>query len=84
MINSRQPIARAGLSVNKVIDVTNLRENDYLVAYARIAALNEPFKFGFHSHLDKELPKLGVEYTSLSIKKLLGKNAETIVKAAKK
>ncbi len=36
------------------------------------------------AHLDKELPKLGVEYTSLSIKKLLGKNAETIVKAAKK
>jgi len=36
------------------------------------------------AHLDKELPKLGVEYTSLSTKKLLGKNAETIVKAAKK
>ncbi len=73
-----------GLSVNKVIDVTNVRENDYLAGYARIAALNEPFKFGFHSHLDKEIPKLGVEYTSLAIKKLLGKNAETIMKAAKK
>jgi predicted naringenin-chalcone synthase len=73
-----------GLSVNKVIDVTNFRENDYLAGYARIAALNEPFKFGFYSHLDKEIPKLGVEYTALAVKKLLGKNAEHIMKNARK
>ncbi len=73
-----------GLSVNKVIDVTNFRENDYLAGYARIAALNEPFKFGFYSHLDKKLPKFGVEYTALAMRKLLGKNAETIMKDAKK
>ncbi len=73
-----------GLSVNKVVNVTNFRENDYLVGYARIAALNEPFKFGFYSHLGKEIPKLGVEYTALALKKLLGKNAETVMKAAKK
>lgn len=73
-----------GLSVKKVIDVTNYRKNDYLAGYARIATLNEPFKFGFYSYLDKRLPKLGVEYTALAIKKLLGKNAGTMMKAAKK
>ncbi len=73
-----------GLSVNKVVDVTNFRKNDYLAGYARIEALNEPFKFGFYSHLDKKLPELGVQYTALAIKKLLGKNAETIIKAARK
>jgi len=75
---------RDGLSVNKVVSVTNLTENDYLVGYARIAALNEPFRFGFYSHLGKEIPKLGVEYTALALKKLLGKNAETTMKATKK
>ncbi|MCK4424140.1 hypothetical protein KAU93_00525 [Candidatus Bathyarchaeota archaeon] len=73
-----------GLSINKVVDVTNFGENDYLAGYARIAALNEPFKFGFYSHLDNKLPKLGVEYTALAVKKLLGKNAETTMKTAKK
>jgi len=73
-----------GLSVNKVVSVTNFRKNDIMAGYARIAALNEPFKFGFYSHLDRKLPKLGVEYTSLAIKKLLGKNAENIMKNAKK
>ena len=73
-----------GLSVNNVVNVTNFRENDYLAGYARIAALNEPFKFGFYSHLGKEIPKLGVAYTALAIKKLLGKNAETVMNVAKK
>ncbi|MDH5460060.1 MAG: hypothetical protein OEY95_03770 [Candidatus Bathyarchaeota archaeon] len=73
-----------GLSVSKVVSVTNFRRKDYLAGYARIAVLNEPFKFGFYSHLGKEIPKLGVEYTTLAIKKLLGKNAENAIKAAKK
>jgi predicted naringenin-chalcone synthase len=73
-----------GLSVKKVVNVTNFRENDYLVGYARIAALNELFKFGFYSHLGKEIPKLGVEYTALALKKLLGKKAEHIMENAKK
>jgi len=73
-----------GLSVNKIVEVTNLRKKHYLAGYARLAALNEPFKFGFYSHLDKEIPKLGVKYTSLALKKLLGKKAENIAKDAKK
>lgn len=73
-----------GLSVNKIVEVTNLKSKDYLAGYARLTALNEPFKFGFYSHLDKKIPKLGVKYSSVTVKKLLGKNAETTVKAAKK
>jgi 3-oxoacyl-[acyl-carrier-protein] synthase-3 len=73
-----------GLSVNKIVEVTNLKKKDYLAGYARLTALNEPFKFGFYSHLDKEIPRLGVKYTSMALKRLLGKNAENTVKAAKK
>jgi predicted naringenin-chalcone synthase len=73
-----------GLSVNKVVNVTNFRKNDYLVGYARIAALNKPFKFGFYSHLGKEIPKLGVEYTALALKKLLEKKAEDTMENTKK
>jgi predicted naringenin-chalcone synthase len=66
------------------VEVTNLKRKDYLAGYARLTALNEPFKFGFYSHLDKKIPKLGVKYSSVAVKKLLGKNAENTVKAAKK
>ena len=73
-----------GLSVEKIVEVTNLGKKDYLAGYARLAALNEPFKFGFYSHLGKEIPELGAKYTALALKKLLGKNAERITRAAKK
>jgi predicted naringenin-chalcone synthase len=73
-----------GLSFNKIVEVTNLRRKDYLAGYARLATLNEPFKFGFYSHLDKTIPELGVKYSSIAIKKLLGKNAKNTMKAAKK
>jgi predicted naringenin-chalcone synthase len=73
-----------GLSVNKIVEVTNLKRKDYLAGYARLAALNEPFKFGFYSHLDKEIPRLGVQYTSTALKRLLGKNPEDTMKATKK
>ncbi|UCE43444.1 MAG: hypothetical protein JSV57_03500, partial [Candidatus Bathyarchaeota archaeon] len=52
-----------GPSVNKMLNITNLRTEDYLAGYARLVASNEPFKFGFHSHLGRDLPTLGVEYT---------------------
>jgi len=73
-----------GPSVKKIVEVTNVKKRDYLAGYARLAALNEPFRFGFHSHLDKEIPKLGVRYTEAAVKKLLGREAETILKSAKK
>jgi predicted naringenin-chalcone synthase len=73
-----------GLSVKKIVEVTNLGKKDYLAGYGRLTAFNEPFKFGLYSHLDKKIPKLGVKYTSIALERLLGKNAENAMKAAKK
>jgi len=73
-----------GLSVNKIVEVTNLNTKDYLAGYARLAATNEPFKFGFYSYLDKEIPRLGGKYTSAALKRLLGKNAEKVMRDTKK
>lgn len=74
----------AGLTFNDVVEVTNMNGKDYMAGYARLSTLNEPFKFGFHSHLDKEIPNLGAKYTALALKRLLGKNAEKTMKAIKK
>jgi predicted naringenin-chalcone synthase len=73
-----------GLSVEKIVEVTNLGNKDYLAGYARLTALNEPFKFGFYSHLGREIPKLGAKYTGLALERLLGKNVEKIARVAKK
>ena len=73
-----------GLAVKKTVEVTNVGEEDYLAGYARLASLPEPFKFGFHSHLDKDIPRLGVKYTGVALKKLLGKDAENTIRTSKK
>jgi predicted naringenin-chalcone synthase len=73
-----------GLAVKKTVEVTNVGEEDYLAGYARLARLSEPFKFGFHSHLDKDIPRLGVKYTEMALKKLLGKDAENTINISKK
>jgi len=73
-----------GLSVGKIVSVTNLKMKDFFAGYARLVPLNEPFKFGFESYLDKDLPKLGVQYTSVALRKLLGKNAGDKLDAIKK
>jgi predicted naringenin-chalcone synthase len=73
-----------GLAVRKTIEVTNVGEEDYLAGYARLASLPQPFKFGFHSHLDKDIPRLGVKYTDMALKKLLGKDAENTIRTCKK
>ena len=73
-----------GLSVGKIVNVTNVRIRDYLAGYARLVALNEPFKFGFHSNLDKDLPKLGIQYTSLAFQKLFDKKTGNEIDAIKK
>jgi len=73
-----------GLSVNKIVEVTNLDAKDYLAGYARLTISNEPFKFGLHSHLDREIPKLGVKYTSAALKKLFGGNGEDSIKNVEK
>lgn len=73
-----------GIHVEKLVEVTNISRRDYLAGYARLSLLNEPFKFGFHSHLDKEIPKLGIQYTAEVIKKLFGDDAEKTMHTAKK
>ncbi|NWG10293.1 hypothetical protein HXY33_00850 [Candidatus Bathyarchaeota archaeon] len=73
-----------GLSVEKGVEVTNIRKKDYLAGYAALTAVSEPFKFGFYSNLGKEIPELGAEYTALALKKLLGKEAESITGTARK
>ncbi|NWG10349.1 hypothetical protein HXY33_01150 [Candidatus Bathyarchaeota archaeon] len=73
-----------GLSVKRIAEITNLNKKNHSAGYARLAALNEPFKFGFYSHLDKEIPNLGIKYSSIALKKLVGKNAKTTIKTAKK
>jgi predicted naringenin-chalcone synthase len=73
-----------GLTVKKIVEVTNVGKKDYLAGYARLSVLNEPFKFGFHSYLDKKIPELGVKYSALALGRLLGKNVENTIRAAKK
>jgi predicted naringenin-chalcone synthase len=73
-----------GLNVKKTVEVTNVGEEDYAAGYARLAGLPEPFKFGFYSYLDKEIPRLGVKYTTLALKKLLGKNISNTIRTSKK
>lgn len=73
-----------GLAVKKIVEVTNFGKKDYLAGYARLSALNEPFRFDFQSYLDKKIPELGVKYTALALKRLLGKNSENAMKDVKK
>jgi predicted naringenin-chalcone synthase len=73
-----------GLAVRKTVEVTNVEERDYLAGYSRLSSLPEPFKFSFHSYLDKEIPNLGVKYTGLALKKLLGKKTKSTIKASMK
>jgi predicted naringenin-chalcone synthase len=73
-----------GLAVRKTVEVTNVDERDYLAGYSRLSSLPEPFKFGFHSYLDKEIPDLGVKYTGLALQRLLGEKTERTIKASKK
>jgi len=61
-----------GPRITDIVHVTNLRKTDYLAGYARLTILNEPFSFGFRSHLDKDIRKLGLEYTSVVLEKLFG------------
>jgi alkylresorcinol/alkylpyrone synthase len=73
-----------GLKVNKIVEVTNVDEKNYLAGYARLSFTGEPFKFGFHSHLGKEIPDLGVKYTGLAIKRLFGKEEKSRARTVKK
>jgi predicted naringenin-chalcone synthase len=72
-----------GIGIDKIVEVTNLDEKDCLAGYARLTCLGEPFKFGLYTHLDKEIPKLGVKYTGLALERLFEKNVAKIEKVKK-
>lgn len=74
----------AGLAVRAIAEVTNLRQKDYLAGYTRLATSNKPFKFGLYSHLDKRVPKLGVEYISKVLSRMYGENHAGQLKTFKK
>jgi predicted naringenin-chalcone synthase len=74
----------SGLIVKKTAEATNISRRDYLAGCSRLTHTGEPFRFGFQSHLSKDIPKLGVKYTRQVLRKLLGKNAENTIKTAKK
>jgi predicted naringenin-chalcone synthase len=73
-----------GLSVEKTVEVTNRRKEDYLAGHTRLIGQDEPFRFGFYSNLGREIPELGAKYTTLALKRLLGEKMEAVIEAAKK
>jgi predicted naringenin-chalcone synthase len=73
-----------GLTVKKIVEVTNVGKKDYLAGYARLSASNKPFSFGFYSHLDRKIPELGAKYTTLALQGLFGKNVRNSLKNVKK
>ena len=75
---------KGDFSVGRIVEATNIGKRDYLAGCSMLRALDEPFKFGFYSYLGKEIPELGAKYTTLALKKLLGKDFENQIKAAKK
>jgi predicted naringenin-chalcone synthase len=75
---------KKGLEVHKIVEVTNVDATDCTAGYARLSCLDAPFSFGFHSHLGREIPDLGVKYTSLALDRLFGKEADVKAKTAKK
>jgi predicted naringenin-chalcone synthase len=73
-----------GMKVNEIAELTNVNSKDYLAGYARLSFLGEPFRFGFDSHLGKQIPDLGIKYTTLVLEKLFGKDSENRIRKAKK
>ncbi len=61
-----------GPRITDILHVTNLGKTDYLAGYAKLTITNEPFSFGFRSHLEKGIRKLGLRYTSVVLEKLFG------------
>jgi len=76
--------AGEGFSFGKTVEVTNVEKKDYLAGCSRLAVLNEPFRFGFFSHLDKDIPRLGAKYTGLALERLLGNDSAETMKAVRK
>jgi len=73
-----------GMTVKKTAEVTNVQETDCFAGYSRLSSLPRSFNFGFHSHLDRQIPNLGVKYTRLALNRLLGDRLERTINISKK
>ncbi len=74
----------AGLALRAIGQVTNLRQDDYMAGYTRLAASNEPFRFSLYSHLDRRIPKLGGEYISKALNRMCSENLARQLQTYKK
>jgi 3-oxoacyl-[acyl-carrier-protein] synthase-3 len=73
-----------GLTVKGIVEVSNVEPKDYAAGYSRLVAADEPFTFGFWSHLGREIPDLGARYTGLALTQLLGEEKDRAARTARK
>jgi predicted naringenin-chalcone synthase len=75
---------KQGPEIAHVASITNLRKADYFVGYAKLMPSLLPFMFEFQSGLSKNIPELGLEYTSTVLKKLFSQQKHVSANRAKK
>lgn len=75
--------SRLGPEILRTTSITNLRKSDFLAGYAKLMPSLEPFLFEFESGLSKDIPNLGLEYTSTVLKKLFEQEKSAVEKAEK-
>jgi predicted naringenin-chalcone synthase len=75
---------KQGPEITRIATITNLRKTDYLAGYAKLMPSMEPFMFEFESGLSKDIPELGLKYTSTVLKKLFVQEKSMSADGAKK
>jgi len=73
-----------GPQIRDIVSITNMGQSDYLAGYSKLTPLSGPFKFGFYSHLEKDLPEFGVKYTSTILERLLYRRPRSFKMQVKK
>lgn len=74
---------KQGPEISRITTIANLRKTDYLAGYAKIMPSYKPFMFEFESGLSKDIPNLGLEYTSSVLNKLFEQKKSVAEKAKK-
>jgi len=62
------------LEVKRWTTVTNLSKSDFYAGYTKLLSSDVAFMFEFESGLSKDIPELGLEYTSTVLKKLFAQD----------
>lgn len=75
---------KQGPEISHISTITNMRRNDFLAGFAKTKPSNEAFMFEFESGLSKDVPNLGLEYTSVVLKKLFSQEKSASASGAKK